>query len=119
MGLSNIVGNTGTAGAGTLAALVVVKRLLIMVGVEGFNLAVCAVIYSWVNFLFRLFSWWAALRVDRWRHQAHRFRLVIGWAAPGLPGVCWVHVGGNDCVGRAGVGHHSATIGWAALGPAG
>ena len=93
--------------------------MLIMVGVEGFNLAECTVIYSWINFMFRLFSWWAALYVGRWRHRAHRFRLVIGWAAPGLPGVCWVHVGGNDCVGRAGVGHHSATIGGPALGRAG
>ena len=119
MGLSNFGGNTGTAGADTLATLVEVKRLLVMVGVEDFNLAECTVIYSWINFMFRLFSWWAALYVGGWRHRAHRFRLGIGWAAPGLPGVCWVHVGGNDCVGRAGVGHHSATIGWAALGPAG
>ena len=60
--------------------------MLIMVGVEGFNLAECTVIYSWINFMFRLFSWWAALYVGRWRHRAHRFRLVIGWAAPGLLG---------------------------------
>ena len=61
MGLSNFGGNTGTAGADTLATLVEVKRLLVMVGVEGFNLAECTVIYSWINFMFRLFSWWAAL----------------------------------------------------------
>ena len=55
MGLSNFVGNTGTAGAGTLAVLVVVKRLLVMVGVQDINLAGFGVIYYLVNFLLRLF----------------------------------------------------------------
>ena len=45
VGLSNDCGTTGTAVTGTLAVLVVVKRLLVMVGVQGINLAGFDVVY--------------------------------------------------------------------------
>ena len=49
-------GTAGTAGVGTLAAMMMVIRLLVMVVLQGINLAGWDVVFLMFNFLLRLFT---------------------------------------------------------------